>query len=275
MTLLHKIIFESFRYAYRRSLGLVSPSLRILFSKKDDWEIPIRYGFRYTGHQLSFEVFSLEQVNNHDIVVPLSVKDIEMLNGIRTVIANNSIPIPTLDSVSLCDDKEKFNKTLLENNFGAYLPKQVNESKYPYVLKKKKDEWGVNTHIILNAQEEIKFSEKLSNPEYFTQQLIPGRKEYATHLLYSKGRPVNALTIEYQFEAELYVKGKDLQTSLKAVALNQYLNIFSAILDLIEFEGLCCFNYKLVDSKPILFEINPRFGGSLCPYFYSFMRPII
>jgi carbamoylphosphate synthase large subunit len=275
LTSVNNEVLELCHFAHRRILSLLSPKLRILFSKKDDWEPAIRNGFRYTGHQLSFEDFSLEQVKNHDVVVPLLIKDIKMLNEIRQAVINNPIPIPTLDSLCLCDDKEKFIKTLSENNFGAYLPKQANESNYPYILKKKIDEWGVNSYIILNAQEEQKFAEKLSSPEYFTQQLIPGRIEYATHMLYSKGRPANALTIEYQFETKFYVKGKDRPVFIKKAPHNQYLNIFSAILDLIEFEGLCCLNYKTIDNRPILFEINPRFGGSLSPYFYSFIRRLI
>lgn len=261
--------------AYRRGLSVISPSRRILFSKKDDWEPAIRDGFRHTGHQLSFEDFSLEQIKNHDFIVPLKIKDIKFLNGIRPVIINNPIPTPTWDSVCICDDKEKFNKALSENNFGAYLPKQANASNYPYILKKKIDEWGSNSHIILNADEEGKFAKELSSSEYFTQQLIHCRSEYATHLLYSQGRCVNSLTIEYKFETEFYVKGKDRPLSIKKALHTQYLSVFSAILDLIDFEGLCCVNYKIIDNRPILFEINPRFGGSLCPYFYSFVRCLL
>ena len=27
--------------------------------------------------------------------------------------------------------------------------------------------------------------------------------------------------------------------------------------------GICCFDYKLVDGRPVIFELNPRFGASL------------
>ncbi|MNC96669.1 hypothetical protein D3C83_141030 [compost metagenome] len=51
-----------------------------------------------------------------------------------------------------------------------------------------------------------------------------------------------------------------------------FLDSFCEILTLLKFEGLCCFNYKIKDSRPLIFEINPRFGGSLCSYFYPFIR---
>jgi predicted ATP-grasp superfamily ATP-dependent carboligase len=31
-------------------------------------------------------------------------------------------------------------------------------------------------------------------------------------------------------------------------------------------------NYKVVRGLPYILEINPRFGGSLTPYFFSFIR---
>jgi hypothetical protein len=65
-----------------------------------------------------------------------------MIYGIRPSIVSNPIPAPTWDRVCLCDDKEKFNKTLSENSFGAYLKKQANALKYNYIFKKKIDELG-------------------------------------------------------------------------------------------------------------------------------------
>ena len=37
----------------------------------------------------------------------------------------------------------------------------------------------------------------------------------------------------------------------------------AAILDALAYEGTCCFNYKLEGGRPMLLELNPRFGGSL------------
>ncbi len=33
-----------------------------------------------------------------------------------------------------------------------------------------------------------------------------------------------------------------------------------------------CINYKVVNGQPVIFEINPRFGGSLSLFFFSFLR---
>jgi carbamoylphosphate synthase large subunit len=180
-----------------------------------------------------------------------------------------------MDSLHLCDDKERFNNILVENNFGNYIPKMLYNPQYPYILKKKEDQWGSNSHIIINSEQERQWLEKISSPDYFKQQLGPGQKEYATHLIYSEGRIINSLTIEYIFDAEYYIKGKNREVSRQKVERCPYHNIFSSILGFIGFEGLCCINFKIIDSQPLIFEINPRFGGSLSPHFYDFIKGLL
>lgn len=177
-------LIESCRFVGRKIPGFFLKRLKILFSDKDDWEESIRYGFRYTRHELIFDFFSSERVNC-DIIVPLTIDDLKWLNVIRQFIIANPIPVPSLDSLCLCDDKERFNKALEENDFGNYIPQRVGESQYPYVLKKKTDQWGLHSHIILSREQELQFSDEISSPEYLKQQLVLGQKEYATHLLFS------------------------------------------------------------------------------------------
>jgi carbamoylphosphate synthase large subunit len=175
-------------------------------------------------------------------------------------------------AIHRCDDKTLFNRILVENGLGDFIPRVGEDLRYPYILKKKIDAWGKNSHIILNEEQESEIPEKLSNPEYYRQALVPGRYEYATHVLFSNGRIVHSINIEYCFDAEVYIKGKNPPVYIRKVDHSPYLGIFSSILSLIGFEGLCCVNYKDIDGRPLLFEINPRFGGSLCGHFYSFMK---
>jgi hypothetical protein len=39
--------------------------------------------------------------------------------------------------------------------------------------------------------------------------------------------------------------------------------LFAEILKKLDYKGTCCFNFKIEDGAPRIFEINPRFGGSL------------
>ena len=246
---------------------------RILFSKKDDWETFIRGDFRYTRHELTFDSISLENIKNHDLIVPLAIDDILYLNEVRPLIDGNPIPIPTVESVRLCDDKYLFNKTLIENNFEKLIPRMGKDLKYPYILKKRIDSWGTNAHIITDKKHEDRFRNEIYSEEYFCQELVYGEKEYATHMIFSKGKAIHSINIEYKYDTDIYIKGKNKSLYTKKVDC-KYMNLFCSVLELIGFEGLCCINYKESNNLPLLLEINPRFGGSLSSHFYSFMKHI-
>lgn len=259
----------------RKSFSVFSRQrkFRILFSKKDDWEPIIRRDFRYTRHKLTFDSISLENIKKHDLIVPLSIDDILYLNEVRTLIDDNAIPIPTAESVRLCNDKYLFNKTLIENKFEKLIPRMGKDLKYPYILKKRIDAWGVNSHIITDKEHEDKFRNEINSQEYFCQDLVYGKKEYATHMIFSKGMARNSINIEYTCDTDIYIKGKNTILYTRKGDC-PYIDLFCSVLELIGFEGLCCINYKVSNNLPLILEINPRFGGSLSNHFYSFVKHI-
>jgi hypothetical protein len=259
----------------RRYLSVLSHQrkFRILFSKKDDWEAPIRQDFRYSQHKLTFDSITLENIKKHDLIVPFAIDDILYLNEVRYLIDRNPIPIPTAKSVRLCDDKYLFNKTLNENKFESLIPRMGDNLKYPYILKKRIDGWGANSYIITDKELEDKYSKEIKSQEYFCQELVYGNKEYATHMIFSNGRAIYSINMEYKYDTDIYIKGKNKWLYVKKVNC-QYINQFCSVLELIGFEGLCCINYKVSNNLPLLLEINPRFGGSLSSHFYSFIKHI-
>lgn len=259
--------------ASRRYLSVFSRKrkFRILFSKKDDWEPAIRRDFRYTRHKLTFDDISLENIKKHDLIVPIAIDDILYLNGVRDLIDDNPIPIPTAESVSLCDDKYLFNKTLIENNFDKLIPRMGRDLQYPYILKKRVDGWGKNSHIIPDKEHEDRFGSELNSEEYFCQELVYGKKEYATHMIFSKGNVLSSINVEYKYDTDIYIKGKNPWVDLRTTAC-PHIELFCSVLQRIGFEGLCCINYKVSNNQPLLLEINPRFGGSLSNHFYSFVK---
>ncbi len=247
-------------------------SLKILFSEKPlKWQKVIRKGFRFSKHRITFDAFTAVTIGKYDLVVPLNVTDLEFLDRNRQLVLGNAIPIPSLDSVQLCDDKYLFNQTLTEKGYGKLIPKVSGPMSFPYILKKKKDAWGKNCFIIYGPEQEQQYAEHLHDENFFVQEMIAGFQEYATHILYKDGKIQCSLNIEYTFDFDLPIKGQDMKFS-RAIVPCPYLDTFAGILKLIEFEGLCCFNYKVRDGQAMILEINPRFGGSLCQYFISFVR---
>jgi len=247
--------------------------MKILFSNKQEWKDFINKGFQFTPHVVTFGELSAENFTGYDLVMPLTIRDLKYLNEVHNPAWHNPVPIPSTKTIQLCDDKYLFNQCLIENGFGDFVPKMGGTQTFPYILKKKIDEWGANTHIILNAQQEQKLSEFLSHPEYFTQELIAGPTEYATHVFFKDQNIVCAINIKYAFEIGTPIKGKD-RAIYEKICDCPHLDLFSSILNAIGFEGICCINYKVYDNRPFIIEINPRFGGSLCPYFFSFLKHV-
>ena len=77
----------------------------ILFSSRDDWEKNIRKGFEHTRHVIRFDTLSADNIKNNDLIVPLSIRDLKILNDNKNLIRANPLPIPSNEVINLCDDK--------------------------------------------------------------------------------------------------------------------------------------------------------------------------
>jgi ATP-grasp domain-containing protein len=245
---------------------------KILFSREQDLEKHIKDGFYDSPHEIAFEDFPPPRnFKNYDLIVPLTLPDLKYLNEVRELIIDNPIAIPSMECILLCDDKYLLNRSLAANGFGHFLPKEGGMLTYPYILKKRIDLSGKNSHLISDKQQEQVFSDLSTHPEYFSQDFIKGSYEYATHILFKNQRIVHSMNIEYKFNTETPIKGKD-KSIYTMICHCPYLDVFAAMLTSIGFNGLCCINYKVCDNHLFLLEINPRFGGSLGRYFFSFIR---
>jgi hypothetical protein len=249
------------------------PKMNIIFSKKDAWEPRIRRFSRYLPHKLTFAKFNSENIAEYDLIVPLDIEDVYYLDTVRHLIKDNAIPIPSLECIRLCDDKYSFSQALIANNFGDYIPQINGDLPYPYFLKKKVDVGGENSYLVENYEQEVALLKFANSNDYFRQKFISGKSEYSTYILFDKQRIIRSITLKHLFEKDGSINGRDHQYGTKMLS-SPYLDIFTAILNTIGYEGLCCFDYKVVDNRPCIFEINPRFGGNLSLFFFSFIRSL-
>jgi predicted ATP-grasp superfamily ATP-dependent carboligase len=247
------------------------PKLKILFSQKPAWENNIRRGFRFTNEELDFNEFTPENIKKSDLVVPLKISDLVLLNEDRELVKNNLIPIPQMEAVRICDDKYQFYLALKERGFERALPKIDVNLPYPYILKKKWGEDGDDCYMISDDEKAKKYEDLIKNEDFFCQEVIQGKDEYATHILFKDNKIQAAITLKYTWAQKTAIKGQDKFIS-RTIVKCPYLDLFSDIIKSIDLQGLSCFNYKLKDGKPYIFEINPRFGGSLSMFFFSFIR---
>lgn len=267
---------KNYAFAICKQLKLISKHRKrttILFSSGTGLEKAIKRGFFLTKHEILFEQFNTDTLSKADIVVPLTIPDLLYLDKNRALIRDNPICIPTSESVLLCDDKSRFNSFLIENGFQQVIPAMGDELGFPYLLKKKVDIYGSHCYLITDEFTEREHIEEEESSKFFKQKIIPGRNEYVCHILFCERNIEQSLCIHYEFDKDIPIKGKDSLLYYE-IANCPYLELFSDILRKINFEGICCFNYKIVNGNPFIFEINPRFGGSLSSYFFAFFDQI-
>jgi hypothetical protein len=261
--------------AYEKALALLlgGKSLRILISVKPEWHESIRRGFNRSSHEVVFAPIVGRSSAEFDIVVPLEIPDLIQARQFPELLTKNPIPIPSKESVSLCDDKFSFGQALIDRGFGNYIPRMIQGLglKPPYILKKRTGWSGNDCFVIHDRDDEWRVLDQISNPAFYCQEVILGQREFATHILFAKGRIVKSLNVMYEFDSEFAIKGQD-RCLYTIIHRCPYLDLFSEVLKSIGFEGLCCVNYKAVRGGPYIFEINPRFGCSLTPYLFSFIR---
>ena len=262
--------FVYFTYEIFRAL-LVKRKFKILFSLKAEREEDVKKSFSLLRHQISFDEFTPENIKANDLAVPFNMYNLRKLIGYRELTKNSLMPTPTLESVDICDDKYLFYTSLVEKGFEDDMPQVGKNLKLPYIVKKKVAHMGMNCYVIDTPEKEDQYKNEINDPDYFCQEIIQGKKEYATHLIFRDGKMVCALNVVYIFSTPTYVKGVD-KFICNRLGKCPHLDLFTDILNAIGFEGICCFNYKEINGKPYVFEINPRFGGSLSMFFFSFLR---
>ncbi|WP_234734747.1 ATP-grasp domain-containing protein [Tellurirhabdus bombi] len=264
--------------AYCRKEKILFPKKRfsgytILLTDKGSYRNRLtQKNFKSTNIALEFATFDTDtDFARYDMVIPITIEDLLVCHNERDVINQTLIPLPSYQAIETCHRKDLFTQALHKAGLGHFLPGKGGH--YPYILKKNTGEYSSNTHIIKSSVDETTWLHMLNCPDYFKQELIAGHEEYAGHIVFKNGKVVASITIRYSYSNPVYVQGTERQIS-KHIVKPRYLPEFTRVLNAIGFEGLCCIDYKIKDGVPKIFEINPRFGGSLCPYFFSLLRQL-
>lgn len=247
---------------------------RILFTPWPEVEVAVRQGFRHSRHEVHFGPL-MPGGEGYDLVVPCSIEALTAAAADATLCRRNPLPVPDPAVVDLCDDKAALNARLSALGFGRHIPPAAEPGAYPYILKLRRDACARNTFLIAGPADEAAHADALHAADYLRQECVRGDLEYTTHLLMVGGRLRRELTVSFRMERECAIKGRDpVRLHRRCRARAGDVALFAAMLAAIRFEGLCCVNYKLRDGVPLLFEINPRFGFSLGPFFATFLRSL-
>jgi hypothetical protein len=239
-----------------------SPSQKIAFGDCDYWQESICRNLapHYKPH---FIDLARARFKDFDAVIPLQIRHYPALER-HPQLRGSKFFHPSPHTISLCDDKLQLTQFLIAEGLANYVPAlRSSGPPYPYVWKKRISWWGQDCHIVAGQHQERDLD--LTGPDYFAQEVTTGEVEFATHILRVDGVIRYVSTFAHKMARPLFVNGvqdKPLHSTFFRGC--HYLDIFSSILARLQFEGTACIDYKVVAGKPIIFEINPRFGGSLC-----------
>lgn len=207
-----------------------------------------------------FAAFDAVDFRPFDLVVPLRVDQIEPARAANAD-GRRRAALPAPDLVELCDDKLAFNEKLIELGQSDAIPELLPDQpdRYPYVRKARRGDFGVGIRVVRGPGEDKPFI-----PDSFTQAAVEGADEYVLHLLRVDGQVRYSLCYRYDMGEPLAVRGEAAAArSITPADSEPALARCTAILDALDFEGTCCFNYKWEGRALRILELNPRFGGSL------------
>jgi len=247
-----------------RSTEMLQRPLRVLFSPKPSAQKML--ASKLQGFEATYRPFDDPSLNpdDYDLVVPLRLEALRQLNSPAAERLRRKALLPTDAVIDLCDDKLAFARFLLSEGYAANVPSLDPPFDVPYMLKRRSDEWGEHCHLITSAEVEQQHAGLIASPDYFLQAFVRGDCEYATHMLVSGTRVTHCGTVQISFAADDLVFGEGIKPLKFTKTENpDHIRLFAGILVRLGYEGLCCFDYKVVGGIPQIFELNPRFGGSL------------
>ncbi|WP_455757816.1 ATP-grasp domain-containing protein [Sulfurimonas sp.] len=189
------------------------------------------------------------------------------VNKHRKLLEENGIKFIINDKVMLDTfvNKKKFYHFMIDTNMSEYIPqyyKDVDDVKFPAIIKAQTGGNGRNMEIVYNKEELLS-----SEVDGIVSEYIPDTIEYATHVICKDDKVLTSITYKKTSLNEFYIMKQNTGAEVKfEIIQTPFIDIFAEILSKVSKNSgysLACIDYKIVDNKPKIFEINPRLGYTL------------
>jgi hypothetical protein len=166
-------------------------------------------------------------------------------------------------------DKSRFAAYVRREGLGDYTPRvyaSLAEAEFPCVLKRTDASASYGIRIASSATEA---EAMLESPTYrghdvVLQAAVEGDREYCTYCVCKNGRVLWTRTFVNVLATPLTIRTEDnvLSQSLLPTPA-RIVDQIEAVLAPLAYSGPCNIDYKLVDDRMRIHEINPRLGGTL------------
>lgn len=243
-------------------------AIAVLFGHKPGWSTFIDADLDRSRFEPTFASgpLSTYALDRFDLICPFRLDEATTLRKAkaRGEVGHNHL-VPSAETMTLAANKARFNAFLQDSGFDAHVPPFGPEARPPYIVKPERGEFGQNCSIAHTQEELDQICADLAarNIPHFVQSAIGGALEYTTHLIARNGQIQYDLTIVNDMGTGLSVRGVKDAPLTRDIYRRSPHPVFAQILQHLKYTGTCCFNYKLVDETPMIFELNPRFGATL------------
>jgi hypothetical protein len=173
-------------------------------------------------------------------------------------------------TLQVLDNKKAFQSFIEENGLTACCPvayRSPEEARFPCVVKRLDLSGSVGVVVATSRDhlDEVLRSPVFAGRPHLLQALVPGDIEYTTSAVCDGGRILWHWTSASAMPGHSVIKTEDNDKNRATVDLPPAVQRqLEAILAPLAYRGPCIFNFKLAEDGTVkLFEINPRFGGSL------------
>lgn len=220
------------------------------------------------GNFKTDDILKMIELFKINYILSLTYDDIKIINKINP---QNCIVLNNKDyfNIELFDNKGKFTEYFLNNNLEKYIPitYQINYDNniynkniiYPVIMKSIIGLGGDDVYILHNNQDYIRTFNILKK-NFVVQEYLIDDVEYVGHLFYINGKLIYSVFFKIINENIYYVRKGP---SKKYLIVDFDILLFNDIFEKINYSGPANINFKYIDNKIKIFEVNPRFGGSI------------
>ncbi len=175
---------------------------------------------------------------------------------------------PSEYAISSFGDKENLYHILRDHGLDSNCPEHMGlqdiSSQFPVVLKRVDLFGGIGIEFVKDRERlnELVNTDFFLGKRFIIQEYVEGSEEYVTHVLCRDGKILWSETFVGPVPVDSKINRGPFAVSIVSLE-PKVLEVFNSILEIVGYSGMAAINYKLRDNRPIIFEINPRFGGSL------------
>jgi predicted ATP-grasp superfamily ATP-dependent carboligase len=224
-------------------------------------------------HTLSEYTLPIYFVDNYEeIPIELDYKIIStsMIDSVKYCNHPKSIFKGNLNSIDTMTNKSKFAEFMI-NNFNDNHPLcyYYNYDDITYNYNVITDKMISKPNIGYAGSDIYILYEKQNLPNRVISKYIEHTTYYSGHFLVKNGHIIKKIYFRTYNNDPLFIKcgsitDFDILHNLDSYNDNIYSNIFTKL----NYSGFACADFTIIDNNIIIFEINPRIGGSLFTHTY-------